>query len=418
MTDELPADRARRPLEAEPELLPLRASSLGRLPRIEFGSGRIASLPDHVAARGRRVLLVTGTRSFRATERWPWLLGELERRAIETVDLVVAGEPSPELVDGAVERFGPLEIDVVVGIGGGSVLDAAKAIAGLLRSGTRVLDHLEAVGRGIPYPGPATPFVAVPTTAGTGSEATRNAVLSVRGPDGFKRSFRDERLVAEVAIVDPDLLAGCPRELIASDGLDALTQLIESYVSTGAGPLTDAFALAGVEACRDGLRAWYRDPAGPRAPAARSRMAFAALASGIALAHAGLGAIHGLAAPLGAFFPIPHGTACGSVAARAIATNIAALEARAPGSEALVRYARLGRLLADAPHLPPDEARAALVRTVDELTAELRLPGLGAFGVGPGDVARVVGASRAGSMRTNPIELTDEELAGILRASL
>ena len=156
------------------------------------------------------------------------------------------------------------------------------------------------------------PFVAVPTTAGTGSEATRNAVISERGPAGYKRSFRDERLVAADAVVDPDLLAGNDRGRIAANGMDALTQLLEAYTSLRAGPLTDALALSGLEAARDGLVAWHADPDGPGAPGARSRMAYAALLSGICLAHAGLGAVHGLASPLGAQFPVPHGAACGA----------------------------------------------------------------------------------------------------------
>ncbi len=209
----------------------------------------------------------------------------------------------------------------------------------MLRTGRSVMDHLEIVGRGLPYEGPATPFIAVPTTAGTGSEATKNAVLSERGPEGFKRSFRDDRLVAAVALVDPDLLDPCPRPLIAADGMDAVTQLLESYVSTGAGPVTDALALAGLAAARDALLPWHAagPGAGEATADARERMAFAALASGICLAHAGLGAVHGLAAPLGAALPIPHGVACG-------ATLVAATEVNLAGTRRLAtRTARASR---------------------------------------------------------------------------
>ena len=258
------------------------------------------------------------------------------------------GEVAPAVAPAS----GPAPFDVVVGIGGGSVLDTAKAVAGLLIPGNSVMDHLEGVGPELPYRGPSVPFVAVPTTAGTGSEATKNAVLSVRGAGGFKKSFRDEALVARVAIVDPDLLAACPPELIAGNGMDALTQLLESYVSTKANPFTDALALSGLAAARDGLLAWFEEVAAARGAAgpgsvaavAREQMAYAALCSGICLAQAGLGAVHGLASPLGAQYPIPHGAACGATLVAATRVNIAALEARDPGNRALSRYAAAGRL--------------------------------------------------------------------------
>ncbi|HEU0245118.1 MAG TPA: iron-containing alcohol dehydrogenase, partial [Candidatus Limnocylindrales bacterium] len=309
-------------------------------------------------------------------------------------------------------------VDVVLGVGGGSVLDAAKAVAGLLLTGTRIADHLEGLAGSTPWPGPSVPFVAVPTTAGTGSEATRNAVISERGPAGWKRSFRDERLVAADAVVDPDLLAGLGPVSIATNGMDALTQLLEAYVSLRATPVTDALALSGLEAARDGLLAWHADPEGPGAPLARARMAYASLLSGICLAHAGLGAVHGLASPLGAQYPVPHGGACGATLAAVTAANVQALEAREPGSPALGRYAVLGRLLALVPATTPDDqARAALVTTLADWTRRLDVPGLAAYGIDDAAIPALVADARGSSMRTNPIVLTDDELAGILRAS-
>jgi alcohol dehydrogenase len=301
-------------------------------------------------------------------------------------------------------------VEVVLGIGGGSALDAGKAIAGLLRTRTRVRDHLEGLGATVPYSGPAVPFVAVPTTAGTGSEATRNAVLTERGPEGFKRSFRDERLVAVEAVVDPDLLAGAPPDLIAANGMDAVTQLLEALVSSRAGPITDALALAGLTAARDGLVAWHGDPEGERAPAARSAMSYAALLSGICLANAGLGAVHGLASPLGALFPIPHGAACGALLPATVKANISALEARAPDSPALAKYEQVARLL-EAPVRP-------LADTLRAWQRGLGIRPLGEFGVAERDIPRIVADSRGSSMRTNPVSLTSEEIASILRASL
>jgi alcohol dehydrogenase class IV len=394
--------------------------TIGRLPRVEFGPGRLDLLPTVVSELGHRALLVTGSRSFRQSPRWGWLLEELGRRGIAVDDdLVVSGEPSPDLVDEAVARHRGRGIDVVVGIGGGSVLDTAKAVAGLLQTTTSVMDHLEVVGRGVPYQGPAVPFVAVPTTAGTGSEATRNAVLSRRGPGGFKRSFRDERLVARVAIVDPDLLASCPPALVAADGMDAVSQLLESYVSQGASPFTDALALAGLEAAVDALPTWYGEvtagrPDSTTAVAARTAMAFASLASGICLAHAGLGAVHGLAAPLGGLTSVPHGVACGLLLAPVVRANVAAMTARAPRHPALARYHRLGRLLARRPDLDDGMAVEALVGLFADWRRRFRLPGLAAYGLTRAQIPAVVAASRGGSMRTNPIELTDEELTSIL----
>ena len=392
--------------------------SLGRLPRITFGSGGFERVPEVVAGHGRRVLLVTGARSLAASGRRESLLAGLASAGTVVVgEVVVTGEPSPEVVDGAVAANRDSAVDVVLGVGGGSVLDAAKAIAGLLRTGASVVDHLEGLPGMRPYDGPSVPLVAVPTTAGTGSEATRNAVVTARGPKGYKRSFRDERLVAADAVVDPDLLAGNDRARIAANGMDALTQLLEAYTSLRAGPLTDALALSGLEAARDGLVTWHADPDGPAAPEARSRMAYAALLSGICLAHAGLGAVHGLASPLGAQFPVPHGAACGATLAAVTAANIGALVERDPGSFALERYARLGRLVARLPETTGDaEARGALVLTLSDWTAVLEVPRLRAFGIGEVDVPAILADARGSSMRTNPIVLTDEEIAGILAA--
>ena len=394
--------------------------ALGRIPRITFGAGTFARVPGIVAAHGSRVLLVTGGRSLAASGRRDALLEGL-RAAGATVagEVAVTGEPSPGVVDSAVAANRGAAIDVVLGIGGGSVLDAGKAIAGLLHTGTSVTDHLEGVGPQLPYPGPAVPLVAVPTTAGTGSEATRNAVISERGPAGYKRSFRDERLVAADAVVDPDLLAGAEPARIAANGMDAVTQLLEAYVSLKAGPVTDALAVAGLEAARDGLLAWHADPDGPAAPAARSRMAYAALLSGICLAHAGLGGVHGLASPLGAQLPIPHGVACGTTLAGITAANVAALEARAPASPALERYATLGRLLARLPETTAAvAARAALADTLGAWTAALAIPGLRTFGLDEAGIPAIVADGRGSSMKTNPVVLTDEELAEVLRAAL
>lgn len=391
---------------------------LSRLPRITFGPGSVAEVPAAVARHGRRCLLVRGGRSFDSLG-----LDDLdERLATAGVELVsrvrVDAEPGPEAVDALVATARVLDVDVVLGVGGGSVLDAAKAVAGLVPTGTSILDHLEGVGRGVPYRGPSLPFVAVPTTAGTGSEATRNAVVTTRGTSGFKRSFRDERLVAVEALVDPDLLAGCGPGLIAANGLDALVQLLEAYTSRGSNPMTDALALDGLGAARDGLLAWHADPSGPGAPAARERMAYAALVSGICLANAGLGAVHGLAAPIGALLPIAHGEACGALLVATVRTNLVRLAAH-DDAEALARYATAGRVLAELPaDAPGDEARQTLVGLLGAWVATLGAPGLGSLGLRAEQVDDVIAGVSTSSMSTNPVTLGRDDLAEIVLASL
>lgn len=395
--------------------MPMDAFTVARLPEIRFGAGRIRETAEVLAQFGRKALLVTGGRSFVSTPQWTALQAALEARGIVWESVQVTQEPSPELVDNAVARFRGAGVEVVAGIGGGSVLDAAKAIAGLLVPGNSVMDHLEGVGRNAPYHGPALPFVAVPTTAGTGSEATKNAVLSVQGSDGFKKSFRHDALVARVAIVDPELLASCPKDLIAANGMDAFTQLLESYVSINASPFTDALALSGLKAFRDGF--WQAWEAGhPEQAAGFAGIAYASLMSGITLAQAGLGSVHGLASPLGAFFPIPHGVVCGTLVAEATALNIRALRDRAPHSPALAKYAEAGRLLSGVSGQDDAAACDALVALLRAWTERLGLPRLREFGMGERHVGKVVAGSRGGSMRTNPLVLEDAELAALLRA--
>ena len=390
--------------------------SIARLPRIEFGAGGIKKLPDLIAQYGNRVLLVTGQRSFQESPHWPTLLTALEKAGVDWAQVRINDEPSPQNVDEAVGQFHGKNFSVVAGIGGGSVLDAAKAIAGLLPVGDSVMDYLEGVGPEKPYQGPALPFIAVPTTAGTGSEATKNAVLSVRGPNGFKKSFRDDQLVPQYALLDPDLLASCPPAQIAANAMDALTQLLESYVSIKANSLTDALAESGLKAVRDGLFAWYEK--GENAAEGRAQMAYAALLSGVCLAQTGLGSVHGLASPLGAFFPIPHGVVCGTLVGAATRVNLAALRERDPENPAWRKYARASDVL-HGRHFPnPEEGHAALLALLDEWTERLNLPRLSAYGIQGGDFPQIVAHSRGSSMKTNPLVLSDAEISAVLAQRL
>ncbi|MFZ1324836.1 MAG: iron-containing alcohol dehydrogenase [Candidatus Contendobacter sp.] len=390
--------------------------SIARLPRIEFGAGSIIKLPGLIAPYGKRALLVAGQRSFVESPSWPPLMSGLEKAGIAWEMVRVGDEPSPQLVDGAVRQFSESDIQVVVGIGGGSVLDAAKAIAGLLPVGDSVMDYLEGVGPEKPYHGPALPFIAAPTTAGTGSEATKNAVLSARGPNGFKKSFRHDLLVPEVALLDPDLLATCPKLQIAANAMDALTQLLESYVSIKANPFTDALAESGLKAVRDGLFAWY--DGGEQAAAGRSRLAYAALLSGVCLAQTGLGSVHGLASPLGAYFPIPHGVVCGTLVGAATCVNLTALRDRESDHPSWRKYARAGDLLHGRHFATAEESHAALQALLDDWTDRLALPQLRAYGIRESDFGRIVAHSRGGSMKTNPLVLSDAEITAVLQQRL
>jgi alcohol dehydrogenase len=386
--------------------------SIARLPRIEFGSGTFSRTAELTGQFGRRALIVTGARSFPASERWHQLLQQFSTLGISYEHVSIDGEPSPEVVDDAVTEYAAANIEVVIGIGGGSAMDAAKAIAGLLRVKQSVMDFLEGVGPEMPYKGPAVPLIAVPTTAGTGSEATKNSVLSRQGSAGFKKSFRDDKLVAEIAIVDPDLLSTCTGDVIAANGMDALTQLIESYVSIKANVFNDALGISGLRAARDGLVSLYQSEGADAQ--ARERMAYASLISGINLAQTGLGSVHGLASPLGAFYPIPHGVVCGTLVAAATEMNINAMFDRETDNPALDRYARVSEVLAQRRFKSRDQALEQLVQLLRQWTEDLMLQGLSGYGLKHKDIDHVVAHSRGSSMKTNPIVLTDEEIKAIL----
>jgi len=392
--------------------MPIQPFSIARLPRIEFGQGTLSTLPGILQQYGNHALLVTGSHSIEQGNYWQLIVDSLTTINCKWEQVKINQEPSPELVDNIVKQFKHEQFDVVVGIGGGSVLDAAKAIAGLLLINHSVMDFLEGVGPELSYPGPAVPFIAVPTTAGTGSEATKNAVLSKQGKDGFKKSFRDDQLVAEHAIIDPDLLTSCPPSLIAANGMDALTQIMESFVSTKSNILTDALAISGLRCCREGLLNWYEQK--NNQAVARESMAYASLISGINLAQTGLGSVHGLASPLGAFFPVPHGVVCGTLLASATKMNIEAMLLREPDNLALDKYARIATILCNKKFKQKTEAFSALIELLNNWTDVMQLKKLREYDVNVNDHEKITQHCRGSSMLTNPIVLTDSEIKNIL----
>ncbi len=370
--------------------------------RIVFGVGTFREAGPIAAALGRRALVVTGRNTARAGP----LLEVLVRSGVEGTTFSVVGEPTLETVRLGLERARGSECDLVIGFGGGSALDTAKAIAVLLENEGDVLDYLEVIGRGRVLERPGRPCIAIPTTAGTGSEVTRNAVLS--SPEhGVKVSLRSPFLLPRVALVDPELTYTMPPAVTAATGLDALTQLVEPFVSIRANPLTDALCREGMmRVARSLRRAWRTGEA-----AAREDMALAALLSGMALANAGLGAAHGFAAALGGRFPAPHGALCARLLPPVMAANLRALRERAPESPALARYEEVARLLTGDPGATADDG----VSWVDDLVAELDIPSLAAYGVTAGDFPSLVRqAAASSSMKANPVPLTAEEMEGIL----
>ena len=370
--------------------------------RIIFGEGTAATLPDLVRSFGTRPLVVSGASGDRAAGLVSALFAE---------SLVVPGEPTVELVrEGAriAQRAG---CDVIISIGGGSAIDAGKAIAAIATNGGEPLEFLEVVGKGRAITVSPLPFIAVPTTAGTGSEVTRNAVLGST-EHGVKASLRSPMMLPRIALVDPELTYGLPPAMTATTGLDALTQLIEPYVSARANPMTDAICVDGMRRVAGALRRAYNDGADVEA---RRDMAIGSLFGGLALANAGLGVVHGFAAPLGGSWKAPHGALCAAVLPYGMAANVAALRTRAPKHPALNRYADIARILTGRTDASAEDG----IEWVRALCAELKVPVLRAWGVTETDLPGVVEkAAQASSMKANPLPLTSGELLAVLTAAL
>ena len=375
--------------------------------RIIFGEGAVKQVAQAAKQWGNRVLFVTG----HDPDRWKHLRQDLDAIGAHSSTLAVAGEPTVDLVSQGLQQARAEKCDVVIAVGGGSVIDAGKAIAGLLTNSGEVLDYLEVVGKGNPLQKPAAPFIAVPTTAGTGSEVTRNAVLGVPTRQ-VKASLRSPFLLPRIAVVDPELTLDLPPSITARTGLDALTQLIEAYVSTRANPITDGFCVQGIPLAARSLRRAFHH--GDDA-AARSDMSLAALFSGLALANAGLGVIHGLAAPIGGRFSAPHGAVCAAILPYGMEINLCALRARTPESAALGRYQDVARMVTGQPDATAEDA----VVWTRKISKEFEIPPLKQYGIGKQDVPILIAeAAKASSMKANPLVLTPEELEEVLMRSL
>ena len=375
--------------------------------QIVFGPGSAAQIGKRVKAFGKRALVVIG----RSPQRAEKLVADLSANDISATTFSVAGEPEISTVENGVALAKKENCDFVISLGGGSVIDAGKAIAAMMKNDGALLDYLEIIGHGKSLTKWGAPFVAVPTTAGTGSEVTRNAVLA--SPEHkVKVSLRSPLMLARVAVIDPELTYGLPSALTATTGLDALTQVIEPYVCLRANPMTDGPCVEGIHRAARSLREAVFDG---QNKSAREDMAVASLFGGLALANAGLGAVHGFAGPIGGMFPAPHGAVCAALLPHVMAANIRALREREPKSYALGRYDRVAALLTGNPHATAD----AGAEWVQKLVADLPIPRLGAYGIREEHVADIVAKStNASSMKANPIVLTSEELAQTLRLAL
>lgn len=376
-------------------------------PSIIFGVGKRKDLSQLAIKFGKNILVVTGSGSFIKSPIGSQLMDEL-KAAANCRFASIAGEPTPEAIDEVVMNFRDMSFDMVVAIGGGSVLDAGKSISAMLGKTDSILEYLEGVGTRKPD-GTKVPFIAVPTTAGTGSETTKNAVISRVGEGGFKKSLRHDNYIPNIALVDPELTVSCTREITSASGLDAFTQLLEAFVSTKSSPLIDAFALDGLQHV---IR--YLKPAWTNGDniEARAGMSYAAMLSGIALANSGLGTVHGFASSVGGVYPIPHGIVCGTLMAECVAKTI---EKLSKSSEAFMKYAMIGRFISPKQNEKDEYYCSVLVDTLNNLTDEMKIPRLSEFGMKKEDIEQIAAVTEN---KNNPVTFDTGDLSYILEKRL
>ncbi|MDX1351588.1 MAG: iron-containing alcohol dehydrogenase [Thiomicrorhabdus sp.] len=384
------------------------------MPHIHFGWGIRHKLVEFLkSTRYPSVVLITGK-----TIAHPGEFGDLLYQTLKSTGLVkhfiVSGEPSPDIVDEIVQQCDS-DTDIVLGLGGGSVLDAAKAIAGLIPSQTSVMNYLEGVGAGKPFHVETCPFIAIPTTAGTGSETTKNAVLSRIGQ--FKKSFRDNKLLAKEAWLDPELLTTCPKEVLYSTGLDAFTQLLESYTTLKPNPITDALAWQGMTLFKGAFED-INSTDKSRQQQGYCNLMLAASLSGTTLANAGLGAVHGLAGPIGAFFDAPHGIVCARLLAPITQANIESLqqEQSQHAKNTLKKYQQVSQLF--TPNLTQEASLPGLVTLLNQYALKYTPQGLSEFGLTKDNIDKVITNCRSGSMLGNSVVLSDQALTQAIEWAL
>ncbi len=385
----------------------VKAFQFSRLPLIHFGSGKFKLLPKTVRNYGSEIILLTDKNSFIDTPFYAELKEMFQSAGILFHHITISGEPSPEVIDSTVDKFHRFKVDALVSIGGGSVIDAGKAVSAMMYMNEPVIEFLEGVGTK-EHPGTKLPFIGLPTTAGTGSEATKNAVISKVGKDGFKKSLRHDNFVPDVAIIDPLLTVSCPPDITSASGMDTFTQLTEAFLSDKANEYTDALAWEGLKAVKCSLMSCFKDGNDIES---RSGMSFAALTSGICLANAGLGVVHGFASSAGGMFKIPHGVLCGTLMAPANAINIRELRKHGSNPSALKKYAQLGRLFLESNKHSDDYYIDGFIQYLRQLSYELNIPRIGDYGITINDIEDIC---RKTEIKNNPVRLRFEDLLEIL----
>ncbi|MFX1343865.1 MAG: iron-containing alcohol dehydrogenase [Promethearchaeota archaeon] len=383
-----------------------------RIPNIVFGAGKLNELYDIIPKFGRNILFVIGKSSLKKSGKWDEITSILDNKAFNYSELSISKEPSPPVIDEAAAKFRTKNIELVVGIGGGSVIDAGKAISAMIPKEDSIKNYLEGVGNKT-HDGKKIPYIAIPTTSGTGSEATKNAVISEIGPEGYKKSLRHDNLIPNIALIDPELTISCPPSISAACGMDAFTQLLEAYVSPKGSPMTDALSFSGMKYMNKNLLSACSS--GASNIEVRTAVAYGSLMSGITLANAGLGIVHGLASAVGGLFDIPHGVICGSLLAEATKINIKKLhEQDYSRKESLKKYANIGVLLSKGKIEETgkiDENCSKLIIILDRWTQELKIERLGKYGINIEDIEIIIEKT---GLKNNPVKLEKEDMKNIL----
>lgn len=381
------------------------------IPTIHFGVGKVITLPELASSYGKTFLIVLGQSSFINTAYWQRLQEDFHTNGSQVVTATISDEPSPEDVDTITNNCKNKNIDAVIGIGGGSVLDGGKAIAAMLKEGGSVEQFLEGVGTKEPS-GKTVPFIAVPTTSGTGSEATANSVISKTGRGGYKKSLRHANFIPNIALIDPELTLSCSRELTASCGMDCFSQLVEGYLSTSASIFSDSLALEAIKLFHGAIENSYNNLENIEA---RTAMSYGALVSGIVLANAGLGIIHGFAPPLGSLHNIPHGIVCGTLMAAGNKVTLKKLQQSDSNKEALDKYRILGKLVSSSSKQSNEYYQEAFIDFLEDLTHKFAIPTLASFGVTKNDIPAILNQS---ANKNNPITLNEKEMTEVLKSRL
>lgn len=381
-------------------------------PLLYFGVGKFNSVPGIVKQFGSNILFITGSSSFHSSVNYQLLNRAFMKKGFSISEESVTSEPSPKLVDEITTKYRDNNINAIIAIGGGSVIDAGKAISAMLPLTDSVMDYLEGVGTGIIHTGEKIPFIAVPTTAGTGSEATKNAVLCRVGTEGFKRSLRHTNFVPNVAVVDPVLTLSCPQSLTAYCGMDAFTQLLESYLSSEASRMTDMLCMDGLRCINWSLPSAINDLENLEA---RTGMSYAAFLSGVALANAGLGVVHGFASSIGGRYNIPHGIICGTMMAICNRITVKRIREKQKGLYALTKYAELGKLFAGDDTQGDNYYVDAFLDILDDWTHAYNIPKLGTFNVKESDAEQIAANT---DYKNNPVKLTAEDLIIALKTRI